>query len=382
MQEALLATIVVLASPPALRPLVGINYFAGWWHGAGDKWFDPRNASLDWRPLYPERVPLLGEYNSQGVMDAEINAAAAHGVDFFQFLWYDPYPSERAPNAAKLNRGVLEFTASANAPKMRFFIEWCNAHPLFTVHNESEWRTMVMRDWVPAMKHPSYLRVGGALLFKVHDAGSFLKYGCGGNRTLAGTRLDYLRSAVRGAGLGEMVIGAGAAPRDMTAASWWATDCAKRNNNGGQDGTCYDWVGLYCALDHDDPAYEGMVLPWANESAYVSTNRAQHATAHGVPFVPVVVSGWDPRPWHEARASFAFPSSSEWTADLRRVQADLVSSARGGISNLGLPLLNGSLQPVFNIYAWNEFAEGGIMAPSVGWNYSRLEAIKDVFGPP
>ena len=33
------------------------------WKGTGDKWFDPRNASLDWRSSYPERVPLLGDYN-------------------------------------------------------------------------------------------------------------------------------------------------------------------------------------------------------------------------------------------------------------------------------------------------------------------------------
>ena len=264
------------------RPLVGINYFAGWWQGAGDKWMEPWNASVDWRPLYPERVPLLGSYNSQATMDAEITAAADHGVDFFQMLWYDNHP-ERAANARLLNRGVEEFMKSPNSSRMKFFIEWCNSYPLFAVKSDADWEAMVHDDWLPALRHPSYLRVGGALVFKVINAGTFLKYGCGMNHSLVEARWAMLRNVVRQAGLGEMIIGAGAAPNDMTKAAWW----------GG--GVSYNFTGLYCAVDHDDPEYMGQVLPWKNESDYVRENRVAHAQAHGIPFVPMVVSGWDPR---------------------------------------------------------------------------------------
>jgi hypothetical protein len=345
---------------------VGINYFAGWWTGAGDKWREPWNASVDWRPLYPERVPLLGAYNSQRTMDAEILAAADHGVDFFQMLWYDDHP-ERAPNARLLNRGVSEFMASPHSGRMSFFIEWCNSQPLFGVQSDSDWETMIHEDWLPAFRHPSYLRVGGALVFKVIGAGEFLKYGCAMNHSLAEARWAMLRRIVREAGLGEMLLGAGMAAKDMTKTAWWG-------------GPQFNWTGLYCALDADDPAYTGEVLPWRNESAFVRANRAQHAAAHGVPFVPVVVSGWDPRPWRERRASFVFPTAAEWEGELRTVQAELAPSSSGGIANLGFPLPGGGLQPAFNIYAWNEFGEGGIMAPSAGWNYTRLEAIRTVFG--
>jgi len=40
----------------------------------------------DWRPDYPGRVPILGQYNDQETMDREILAASSHGVDFFQIL--------------------------------------------------------------------------------------------------------------------------------------------------------------------------------------------------------------------------------------------------------------------------------------------------------
>jgi hypothetical protein len=102
------------------------------------------------------------------------------------------------------------------------------------------------------------------------------------------------------------------------------------------------------------------------KSDYANENRKQHSVtsaAAGVPFFPLVVSGWDPRPWREHRASFAFPTDAEWESELRMVQAQL---APRGTPNLGWPLQGGGIQPVFNIYAWNEFGEEGMMAPTQG----------------
>ena len=47
--------------------------------------------------------------------------------------------------------------------------------------------------------------------------------------------------------------------------------------------------------------------------------------------------------------------------------------------SLGLPKQDGTQQKVFTIYAWNEFGEGGIVAPTKGRDYMMLECIKDVF---
>jgi hypothetical protein len=38
------------------------------------------------------------------------------------------------------------------------------------------------------------------------------------------------------------------------------------------------------------------------------------------------------------------------------------------------------VQKSFVIYAWNEFGEGGIMAPTVGEREMKLEGIQSVFG--
>ena len=50
------------------------------------------------------------------------------------------------------------------------------------------------------------------------------------------------------------------------------------------------------------------------------------------------------------------------------------------VGTLGLPLPGGRRQKVFTIYAWNEFGEGGMVAPTRGEGYLKLEAIADVFG--
>ena len=40
----------------------------------------------------------------------------------------------------------------------------------------------------------------------------------------------------------------------------------------------------------------------------------------------------------------------------------------------------GGRQKAFTIYAWNEFGEGGIVAPTRGDGYMKLESIGTVFG--
>jgi len=73
--------------------LTGVNYFAGWWKPLPNKWHR-HDSSLatehgsDWRPDFPNRVPLLGEFNCQETMDLEMEAASDYGVDFFPILWY------------------------------------------------------------------------------------------------------------------------------------------------------------------------------------------------------------------------------------------------------------------------------------------------------
>lgn len=103
--------------------------------------------------------------------------------------------------------------------------------------------------------------------------------------------------------------------------------------------------------------------------------RQVHAT-DALPYVPYLAAGWCPRPWADPRPCFKFPTRAEWEAELRGMKAGLASGA-----SLGLPLPGGGRQGIFTIYAWNEFGEGGIVAPTHGEQTMKLDAIRAVFGP-
>ena len=92
-----------------------------------------------------------------------------------------------------------------------------------------------------------------------------------------------------------------------------------------------------------------------------------------MPYCPFLGAGFNARPWPDARARFAFPTRDQWTIELRRVVSDL-----DRIGTLGLPLPGGGRQKAFTIYAWNEFGEGGIVAPTRGEGSMKLETIREV----
>jgi hypothetical protein len=90
------------------------------------------------------------------------------------------------------------------------------------------------------------------------------------------------------------------------------------------------------------------------------------------------IAGFDPRPWQEHSPSFASPTSDEWEAALRQGKAAIESPG----ANFGFPssAAASGVQPALTIYAWNEFGEGGIVAPTVAEGWMKLQAIARVFG--
>lgn len=332
------------------RPLVGVSYFAGWWEELPNKWHDAQGA--DWRARFPDRVPTLGDYNTQETMDKEIVAASDHGIDFFAILWYyQPEGVDREPHAGNLERGVLNFVNSPEAHRMKFMIEFCN-HPPFLVDSESDWEACIAR-WLAWMKHPSYLRIDGRPVFKVHGFHHFMVQ-AGMSAEVAAHRLSRLRSAVRDAGLGELLLGCGVSGHEAVPA-------------GHPAASLFDFTGTYMDLPQleqreEDYAYDAL-LSHAQKAWEIHADDA-------VPWMPYLPAGWSPRPWPDPRAYFALPDAEAWRTALE--------SLRGGFRKH--PTLGLAGRPALTIYAWNEFGEGGFVAPTRGEGYMKLEAIRDVFG--
>ena len=352
---AVLTSILALAASPPEQPpddvLVGVNYFAGWWEALPNKWHDA--TGQDWRRRFPGRVPLLGEYNTQETMDREIVAAAEHGVDFFAILWYYNKPgAEAEPNARFLERGVHNFVASPENHRMRFMLEFCN-HPPFEVATDEDWDQCV-KLWTAWMQHPQYLRVDGRPVFKVHGFHHFFVQS-GRDPSLGKERLDRLRQSVRDAGVGEILIGCGVAEHEEIPAGHPAV-------------ALFDFTAVYMGVPALEQREEDYPYELLIDCARISwRNHASDA----VPHMPYLPAGWSPRPWPDPRPWFAFPSREEWANALTEMKAALEE-----YHTLGLPG-----RKAFTIYAWNEFGEGGIVAPTRGDGTMKLEGIRTVFGP-
>lgn len=331
--------------------LVGIEYFSGWWKPLPNKWQDA--SGKDWRSRFPERVPLLGEYNEQETMNKEITEASTYGVDFFSMLWYyNKADKEQEPNSRFLESGITTFIHSPEASKMRFMIEFCN-HPPYEVKTDQEWEECIAK-WMPYLSHPSYLRINGKLVFKVHGGQFFLAQNQN-DKNRCKERLEILRRAVREKGLGEMMIGCGVGAYESITAQHFAPGL-------------FDFTATY--MDVPGLAQQEQDYPYPTLSEYINEGRTKHFQ-DALPYVPFIAAGWCPRPWPDKRAYFSFPSPEEWKQALVQIKNDLLTQPQ-----LGFPGQKG-----LTIYAWNEFGEGGIVAPTKGEGYNKLKAIQEVFKP-
>ena len=348
---ACLTGLAAMAAAPEY--LVGVYYFSGWWRAEPNKWVV---GGKDWRKEWPARVPLLGEYNEQATMDREIIAAADHSVDFFQLLWYPAGSTPEEWSAAPLNAGLRQFLASTNRHRLKFTLEYVN-HPPFDLQADDQWKS-ACREWAAAMKDPAYLRVGGRPVFKIHGLQHFLNQN-GRDMQRAAGRLRILRDIARESGLPDPLVSGGVVPSEADTITAAAGP--------------YDFLTTY--MDMPGLPKVEKPYPYALLLAHAEKAWKRCAEKSPRPYVPYLPAGWDPRPWKDPRPSFDMPTREEWLSALRRIKAVLDNNP-----NLGLRPSPSQRQKMLLIYAWNEFGEGGFVAPTQGEGTMKLEAIQQVFG--
>lgn len=349
-----------------MKPVFGANYFPGWWDGPENHLFVDGRYILD---SHPERAPLLGATASPTLLAKEAEAAHAHGITFFNFLWYGtsiqkPLRTEaRTPfEIAYFNSALEAFLTISGDTPLRFSIEWTNHHPWSEI-DEAIWRRLVER-WIPIFANPAYMTIDGRLLFKIH---SWHDWALGGvDRDGRRRMLKYLRDAVLDHTRKHMLIGAGVR----------AVDSIVGDHPLLLDGT-FDFTSIYLDVPNMVPGGRDFVGPghFAYEAleSHQAVGRAFHAY-DAVPFVPNVIVGFNPLAAFQADLPhYDAPSPGQLAASIGDALRD-VKRYRG----LRFPANASEPTALLLIYAWNEFAEGGFVAPSVAHGTAYLEVLRSI----
>jgi hypothetical protein len=328
------------------QPLVGAIRWDAWTGGSVteqvERTLGPEryHARLPWfaEVLAPDRVRIDG--SPQAVMDREIDFAADAGLDYWAFLLY--------PEASPMSVALSRYLASPKRTRLGFCVILHNAFGV----GDRQWPAERDRA-VALLREPGYQAVlGGRPLvfaFGLQHQGAFPH-----------ARFAEFRAAARAAGVDPYCVFMGWDPaRDFAAMS----------------GAGFEAVSAY--------ARGGAQPTFAELAAAVEQDYWQKAAAAGVPYVPLVTTGWDKRPrqehpvsWekgHDYHRQAVFPA----TATPAEIAAHLDRALAFVRGHRGLCPADAVI-----VYAWNEHDEGGWLAPT--WtpagkpNTERLDAVRAV----
>jgi hypothetical protein len=349
-----------------VKPVLGVNYFPGWWNGPGNHWFTNGSFLLD---KHPERTPLLGIAATPDLLAREAETAHAHGIAFFNFLWYGvsvQEPLERCERTeeeiAHINSSLDAFLRTCDDSPLRFTIEWTNHFPWSAI-DAATWRRLV-EIWVPIFANRRYMTIGGRLLFKIHS------WHCWAitveDRMERRRMIRYLRQVVRERTGKDMLIGTGVRRRQGIVAG----------HPLALDGT-FDFTSIYLDVPNmvaTDPDFLGPGnFSYRELERHQALGRAFHAF-DVVPFVPNVVVGFHPLSKAQADLpQFDAPTKSEFAGAIDAALTDV--RRYPGLRFPAQPLAPAS---VVLIYAWNEYAEGGFLAPSAAHGNDYLDVLRSV----
>ena len=344
----MIGVVVILTLLP--QPLVGTTpsatvgayYFEGWYHDTPEA--IAAFATSELRNIFPEREPIWGGGLWRGdtveVMEQQIDLAADHGITFFSFDWYWYGDSWRTANDG-INSGLKNFMLAANRNRMKFNINIVDAGPT-TIDSDADWR-QVADMLMPYLADSQYLRVGGNPLVTNFNAAGMTQ-----------TNYNYFQQIASSVGLNKVEFAA----------------------NGPGSTSVYNYVTRYNAV----PGWGAgeVEYPYQSLTDYLQgnvdwTNGIWNDESGGPQsYIPVVMSGWDARPWNTPPTWYFNPTRTP-----EAVAAHLQQAIDWIDDN---PTLATSERLVM-IYAWNEFGEGGYIAPTLGDpNGLYLDAIKSVVG--
>ncbi len=333
------------AAPP-LRAQVGAYYFDGWAGrhklagNADAPWAEDAPTHLTERMLdeFPERQPVWGWRDDRlDIMERQIDLAADHGLAFFAFCWYW-HGTQKDVDADPKHTGLQLFLQARNNRRMKFCLLVAN-HQGYLIGDAQNWK-QAADYWMPYLTHPQHVTIDGRPLVIVFNPSD-------GNR--AG--LDNLQAAARQAGLPGVAIAA----------------C-----HGGAPGAGYSHRTHYnITLGYTGGTQEHKY------AELVEAHRKAWSGSREQPYIPEVTAGWDKRPWEGERGLNQKPG---WYFPDRTPEA-FGQFLQSAIDWMDQHPEQTTKERLLLIYAWNEFGEGGYIAPTRGApEGAYLQAVRAAVG--
>jgi len=322
----------------AERLLVGTYYFDGWSGMRSSKSAfseypeAPTHLTKKLFNNFSERMPIWGWRDDEvSIMEHQIDLASENGIDFFMFCWYFS-DNKGAININKIESDALHtsiqlFMKARNKHKMKFAV-------MITNHSGSE---IIGKDqWIATMEYLSTHYFNDPQYLKVNDCPVVEFY----VPTPAHDNILDLRNVVK--------------------------------KNGYED-LCF----FSCGKFFPDAQINGWYNIREKESGISEERNYTLLTSHvekcwywkpnNYNVIPVVMAGWDKRPWENKESSLYYTRRSPKLFKNHFEQAvKCIQSSHPKI-------------PMIMIYAWNEIGEGGYLVPTLGDPKAQyLKQIKKV----
>lgn len=336
------------------RPLVGAIRWDAWAgdRGEASKAIHRSLGPKKWHHRLPFYAKVRGDEDieidgtPQPIVDREIEYAAAAGLDYWAFVTYaadDP-----------LSLALQRYLTSPVRSKIKFCL----------VTECGRWANQVYADRVASMlAEPGYVRVLGdrPLLYLgfIEEKRLTPFNGIEGFRKV----VDRFREAIAAKGLPKPYI--------------VIMDFTPTQGKKWMDALACDAISSYVAGTGEGE------IPFSKITDNVE-RFWQRCRDTGAQVVPIVTTGWDPRPRMEKPMPWGNPYGShkgEADRSKQATPAEIANQLGSALRWLSEHRDAAPAQAAI-IYAWNEFDEGGWLAPTLSEGTARLDAISRILKSP
>ena len=329
---------------PEPRPVrskyeIGAFYFPGW------------STSARWEPIrtWPNRKPILGWYDEANpeCADWQIKWAVEHGISFFMVDWYWNQGHQH------LEHWVHDaFSKARYRSYLKWAVMWANHNPPHS-HSPDDWRK-VTQYWIDNyFGMPDYYRID-------NRPAVFLWSPQGVRRDVGGSEAVAKLYAMSQ----EMAHKAGYPGIYFVAMSSHDTpeQVKELEGEGFKALTTYHGFQLAHRDAKNDYFPYKAVVNTAREVWRQEDDRAQ-----GLVHMPIVDTGWDPRPWHGDKTTVALGRTPQLLGQLCRQAREFADATGKRFIALG---------------PWNEWGEGSYIEPYAEYGFQDLDAIRAAFCEP